>query len=487
MRAGAEVIYQATFAHDGWRGRADFLIRVDEPSDLGAWSYEVWDTKLARSAKPAAVLQLASTRRRSRAIQGRHAGAAARRPRHERSSRPTGPGDFDAFLRTAQRRLRAHLAAPPDIYPWPCEHCSRCDFIPVCRERWEDGRPPDARRLDPARPVEKLNGVGVETLAGLAESPPTLACAPRRAADARRAARPGRPPAPPPPHRRAHPPPARAGERARPRPPAAALARRPLLRHGGRPVLRGRRRARVPVRRARRASPTAGPTTRAFWARDRAGERKAFEEFIDLVHARLAEHPDMHVYHYAAYEPATLSRLMGAHATREAEVDDLLRREILVDLFRVVRQGLRAGVRSYSLKEIEQFFFTRTADVKSGNDAVLELRALPRERRRDAPRRHRGLQRGGLPRDARAARLAARAARRGRGRVRGRDPLPACRPSARGEEGIGRGALGDRPASGTPCSRRRTAATSAGSRRSSSTTTAARRARAGGGTSAGSR
>ncbi len=40
MRAGAEVIYQATFARDGWRGRADFLVRVDEPSDLGAWSYE---------------------------------------------------------------------------------------------------------------------------------------------------------------------------------------------------------------------------------------------------------------------------------------------------------------------------------------------------------------------------------------------------------------------------------------------------------------
>src|SRR4051794_19234473 len=59
MRAGADVIYQATFARDGWRGRADFLIRVDEPSPgLGAWSYEVWDTKLARSAKPAAVLQL---------------------------------------------------------------------------------------------------------------------------------------------------------------------------------------------------------------------------------------------------------------------------------------------------------------------------------------------------------------------------------------------------------------------------------------------
>ena len=71
MRAGADVIYQATFARDGWRGRADFVVRVDEPSDLGAWSYEPYDTKLARSAKPAAVLQLAWYAREIAAVQGR--------------------------------------------------------------------------------------------------------------------------------------------------------------------------------------------------------------------------------------------------------------------------------------------------------------------------------------------------------------------------------------------------------------------------------
>ena len=83
MRAGADVIYQATFARDGWRGRADFLIRVDEPSpSLGAWSYEVWDTKLARSAKPAAVLQLTFYSQEVAADPGPHAGAAPRRSRH---------------------------------------------------------------------------------------------------------------------------------------------------------------------------------------------------------------------------------------------------------------------------------------------------------------------------------------------------------------------------------------------------------------------
>src|ERR1044071_5840605 len=58
MRSGAEVIYQATFLNEGWRGRADFLIRVNKPSEFGAWSYEVVETKLARSTKARAIIQL---------------------------------------------------------------------------------------------------------------------------------------------------------------------------------------------------------------------------------------------------------------------------------------------------------------------------------------------------------------------------------------------------------------------------------------------
>src|SRR5439155_16469595 len=110
-----------------------------------------------------------------------------------------------------------------------------------------------------------------------------------------------------------------------------------------------------------------------FWAGDRESERAAFEEFVDLVRVRRREDPGMHVYHYAAYEPSTLARLMGAHATREDEIDELLRGEVLVDLLQVVRQAVRAGVESYSLKEVEKLFFTRHAEVSSGNEAMLEF------------------------------------------------------------------------------------------------------------------
>ena len=58
MRDGAEVIYQGVFREAPWRGVADFLVRVDSPSNLGPWSYEASDAKLARHPKPYFILQL---------------------------------------------------------------------------------------------------------------------------------------------------------------------------------------------------------------------------------------------------------------------------------------------------------------------------------------------------------------------------------------------------------------------------------------------
>src|SRR5207237_10195942 len=71
---------------------------------------------------------------------------------------------------------------------------------------------------------------------------------------------------------------------------------------------------------------------------------------------RLDRNPDLHVYHYAAYEPNALKVLASSYATREAEVDRLLRGRVLVDLYRVVRQSVRIGTESYSLKELESLF-----------------------------------------------------------------------------------------------------------------------------------
>src|SRR5438309_2668005 len=70
MSEGVDVIYQGTFFDGRWRCHPDFLLRVDRPSKLGAYRYEVADAKLARKAKAAAVLQCCVYAEQVAAVQG---------------------------------------------------------------------------------------------------------------------------------------------------------------------------------------------------------------------------------------------------------------------------------------------------------------------------------------------------------------------------------------------------------------------------------
>jgi hypothetical protein len=107
-------------------------------------------------------------------------------------------------------------------------------------------------------------------------------------------------------------------------------------------------------------------------AYDHATERQAFETFVDLVRERLGRYPDLHVYHYAQYEITALRRLMGRYGTREAELDDLLRRGVFVDLYRVVRNAIRASRPGYGLKELEAFLpFRREAEIQDGGASII--------------------------------------------------------------------------------------------------------------------
>src|SRR5262249_60354160 len=91
---------------------------------------------------------------------------------------------------------------------------------------------------------------------------------------------------------------------------------------------------------------------------------------------RLDADPSMHRYHYAADEKTALARLAQRHATREEEVDRLLRGRVLVDLYRVVRQGIRASVESYSIKRLEGLYaFVREEDLKSAGSSIVAFEA----------------------------------------------------------------------------------------------------------------
>ncbi len=114
----------------------------------------------------------------------------------------------------------------------------------------------------------------------------------------------------------------------------------------------------------------------ADWAFSREDERQIFERFMDFVMERLKHYPDLRIYHFAPYEPAAMKRLMGRYASREEEIDFLLRSKRFVDLYGVVRNGLRASVESYSIKKLEPLYgFTRDITLSDANVALAKVQA----------------------------------------------------------------------------------------------------------------
>ncbi|MBA3961564.1 MAG: TM0106 family RecB-like putative nuclease [Chthoniobacterales bacterium] len=111
---------------------------------------------------------------------------------------------------------------------------------------------------------------------------------------------------------------------------------------------------------------------RDWWAHNREEEKRALEGFIDWVFDRWKKHPQLHIYHYAPYEVCAVRRLSTRHDTRQEEVDELLRNEVFVDLYQIVRHGLRVGEDGYSIKKIESLYRKKRAtDVASGVDSMV--------------------------------------------------------------------------------------------------------------------
>ena len=98
---------------------------------------------------------------------------------------------------------------------------------------------------------------------------------------------------------------------------------------------------------------------REFWAHDDDQERKNFEILIDWWHLTWKKDPSMHVYHYASYEETALKRIAAKYGTREKELDELLQNKVLVDIYRVVDQGLIVGAESDSIKHLEALWMEK--------------------------------------------------------------------------------------------------------------------------------
>ena len=410
MKDGIDVIAQGVLSRGRWFGRPDVLRKVPKPSPaFGSYSYEAHDCKLARETKATTILQLSFYSELLTEIQGVE-------PDEMRVIAPgTAFGgeryrvaEYAAYYRHVKDRLEqstavsyaedaasatsgvphpsvslqrvgssAHAQSSPSIdsaahtYPEPCQHCDICRWFQVCdkQRRADDHLCLVAGiRTQQRTQLEVWNHDTVEKLAAM--------------------------PIP--------------------------LKEKPL--HGSREALeRVREQARIQVEGRTKeklvhellkvegdtgfcklpepnpgdmfvdleGDPFAGDPeagggqeylfgfvasdasgTRVYekrWTLSPEEEKFGFEWLVDEVMRRWKQNPAMHIYHFGAYEPGAFKRLMGRYATREDEVDSMLRAGLFVDVHTVLKQAMLASVEQYSLKELEALpgFVRKTSLVDS--------------------------------------------------------------------------------------------------------------------------
>lgn len=357
MKKGFQVIVQATLANGDWLGRADVLVRVDQPSALGGWSYEVVDCKLSRTTKAEAILQLCFYSELLTDVQEHEPEMfhvirphTAYEPESHRFSQ------YAAYYRYVKQAIKHAVDnANGKTYPEVVPHCDICRWWKHCDQqlRKDDSLSlvHGASRLQ----RKELASHSVVTLKALAELPYPMPFKPKKGGIAG--------------FNRIH-------EQARIQL-EARTANQPKWEKL--PFVVGEGLCRLPAPTQGdlffdfEGDPFTGPGGIEYlfgvlgltdtgslayegkWAFDRAAEKAAFEWFIDFVIGRLSKWPDLHIYHFGTYEPSAIKRLVLRYATKEMEVDQLLRGDAFVDLHKIFKEAILAGVEEYSLKVLEQF------------------------------------------------------------------------------------------------------------------------------------
>jgi uncharacterized protein len=375
---GHDVVFQMPFVHEGIRGIADFLRRVDDP-DGGGFTYEPIDAKLARNAaKPGHVLQLCFYAEAIGASTGRmpewlHIELGSGRSESVRTA------DVIAYWRRLRNQLATLLAedaAPAATRPKPCDHCQFCEFELVCDAQWRaaDSLVHVAGVRTPDRLT--LQQHGVTTIAALAELDRDVADIDpaRRATFARQArlqvqAR-NAPDAKPPfelldQGADATDP---IGFAALPAPDEGDI----FLDFEGHPFWHADTELFFLFGLIERSTSGEWDFT-AFWAHDKPEEETATMALVDHLAARRSQFPGMHVYHYNHTERSSLERLVKEHGVGELVLEQLITTGAFVDLLPIVKGAMQVGVEGYGLKHIERLTdYERGHEIDQGAGAVVE-------------------------------------------------------------------------------------------------------------------
>lgn len=369
MQKGVPLIYQAALANELWLGFPDFLVRTGKTA-TGEWGYSPEDAKLARKAKAEYLVQLGIYAQLIEEVTGEHPVEGAI---HGSAGAPERfrLADTRHITDRMMRQFERFIGTPEPTKPINTTACGQCDFLERCTEEWRQADHPNFVAGIRGDQIIKLERAGITTLTALAELPSdrsikgigddTLAKLVSQARLQKRGVDEDRSivevlPAEP-----------LRGFAILPPPQSGDLfydiEGDPLYPEGLEylhglwgPLGENGEMSFVPL-----------------WAHDHAEEKLAFERLIDLFIDHLTRFPNARIYHYASYEQTALKRLAMRYATREAELDRLLREKRFVDLLAVVRHAIRASTESYSLKTLEKIYWgQRSGDVTNAGDSIVE-------------------------------------------------------------------------------------------------------------------
>jgi len=378
MQSGADIIYQAALSNIPFKGYADFLVKKTGRSRLGDFHYEVWDTKLAKTVKPYFLVQLCCYVDMIEAVQER---------RPDEIVVVVGTGDpipfrtndyFYYYKNLKQRFLQTHQTFSAQNRPHPADSNSWGRWSTYAQTLLVEADHLCQIATITKTQIKKLNKAGIETMQAMVDTNLTRIKGINTDVFERLKTQ------------------AKIQKESTGQdvplykilphdsdkktglallPPASSLdiyfdIEGFPLEDGGLEYLWGAAYFDDGKRRYK-----------DFWAHDEEQEKLAFKSFIEWAFERWQRDPHMHIYHYANYEIAACRKLMGRYGICEDMTDALLRNEVFVDLYKVVKGCLLLGEPRYSIKNVEHLYRgKRDTEVGSGGDSVVVY-----ERWRESP------------------------------------------------------------------------------------------------------
>ena len=374
IQKGYDLIYHAYLIDVNFRGEADFLIKCDTPSDLGDYSYEVYDTKITRNLKPRHVTQITAYSDMLGKIQ---------KLMPEKMYLIDGSDELHSFKTIEYIELFNHgkkeflkflsNKTKDKLYPEKCSYCNLCNWKDECDQIWEKDNYINLVAGSNKSQIEKLKKNKVSTVEQLAKTK-LIATDLKINTESFEKIKSQ----------------AQLQEEKRLTGEDKIIILDPDFGKGFYKLpkpddgdvffdIEGFPRMDRPFEYLHGLyyKDKGKLKFRDLWAKnyDKDSEKNIFIELINFFEKRFEEYPNAHIYHYAPYEKRAIRELATVYSSEfpkgDIVNDNLLRKEKYVDLFAIAKQSIRTSERDMSLKSIEKFYdFKRKAEIVKADDSV---------------------------------------------------------------------------------------------------------------------